>query len=129
MTSTNITYYFDDVSVERNDKSYKVVFEDRDTKVFVRKADVDKIYEYTYYEDGLIAILLGYIELSRRLGSAPKEHLDPIDKDVMLEAIKKIFDKGYFIEELIEDVQEFKWHEITEVFTSAHPFAALKNLV
>ena len=117
------------MSVERNDKSYKVVFEDRDTKVFVRKIDVEKIYEYTNYEDGLIAILLGHIELSRRLGSTPKEHLDPIDKDVMLEAIKKIFDKGYFIEELIEDVQELKWHEITEIFTSPHPFAALKNYV
>ena len=127
MTNTNIIYY-DEATVSKTRSSFKVELEESAVTIFIPFSVVQNICEKTADDEAMIAILLAYIEDTRKSAITPTIRIRKIKDETIVVNITELLVK-YPVEQLIEIVRGLKWHQIREIFESVNPEEQIEEFV
>ena len=115
-----MTYYFDEATISRTDKNYKVELVERELTIFVPEAIVSDVCKNTSAEEEIVATLFAYMEAARKEATTKENKFRRINEDKVVINTKELM-VWYSIERLIEVVRDLKWHQIKAIFESENP--------
>ena len=131
MTTTDNFVCFEEVTISKTRKEtlYKVNLELEGYIFYIDKEIVDNIISQTHEDENLIAILLAYIEYSRKSRNTHNRgRAKCLDKKLLVDGISKLL-VSYSSERLIKLVRNLKWHEIDYVFNSDNPIEKMDEVI